>query len=242
MRATFRLLAGVKPGRYFEPGAQTGLAGVYTHSTPRSTLLYLYSKTLEKLQAVPPHAVYRQSVEATTKHRLAIVQSVQPAGYEEWRARAQKLLAAHPEQFGAVANTNVDGAATWRVESSGRTFVIQDVPAAVDPRLQEWDGERDEGPEREGVRTLEERADQALSATRAPLEETERVVWEDEPQLTAEQIEELEGKLGAGLIEEVIQVAEGEARLVDVMIKAKVWENLEEKPSEGQWTYFERKP
>lgn len=34
-------------------------------------------------------------------------------------------------------------------------------------------------------------------------------------------ISELETKIGAGLIEEVIQVAEGELKLVDTMIKAK---------------------
>lgn len=38
----------------------------------------------------------------------------------------------------------------------------------------------------------------------------------------AHRINELESKLGAGLIEEVIQVAEGELKLVDEMIKAKV--------------------
>jgi len=35
-------------------------------------------------------------------------------------------------------------------------------------------------------------------------------------------ISELESKLGAGLIEEVIQVAEGEHKIVDEMIKAKM--------------------
>ena len=35
-------------------------------------------------------------------------------------------------------------------------------------------------------------------------------------------ISDLESKLGAGLIEEVIQVAEGEHKLVDDMIKSKV--------------------
>jgi NADH dehydrogenase (ubiquinone) 1 alpha subcomplex subunit 5 len=35
-------------------------------------------------------------------------------------------------------------------------------------------------------------------------------------------ISSLEHKIGAGLIEEVIQVAEGELNLVDTMIKAKV--------------------
>lgn len=35
-------------------------------------------------------------------------------------------------------------------------------------------------------------------------------------------ISELEHKIGAGLIEEVIQVAEGELKLVDTMLQAKV--------------------
>ena len=35
-------------------------------------------------------------------------------------------------------------------------------------------------------------------------------------------INDLESKLGAGLIEEVIQVAEGELKLVDTMIQGKV--------------------
>jgi NADH dehydrogenase (ubiquinone) 1 alpha subcomplex subunit 5 len=53
-------------------------------------------------------------------------------------------------------------------------------------------------------------------------------------------ISDLESKLGAGLIEEVIQVAEGEHNLVDTMVKSKVWEPLEEPAPEGQWGYFER--
>lgn len=35
-------------------------------------------------------------------------------------------------------------------------------------------------------------------------------------------VEELENKIGAGLIEEVIQVAEGELKLVDTMIEHRV--------------------
>jgi NADH dehydrogenase (ubiquinone) 1 alpha subcomplex subunit 5 len=53
-------------------------------------------------------------------------------------------------------------------------------------------------------------------------------------------ISDLESRLGAGLIEEVIQVAEGEHKLVDTMVQAKVWEPLEEQAPEGQWSYFER--
>jgi NADH dehydrogenase (ubiquinone) 1 alpha subcomplex subunit 5 len=93
MRRTFRLLAAVKPARYIESGRPTGLAGLYSHPSPRSTLLFLYSSTLDKLKAVPGHSVYRQSVEAVTKHRMQIVEQAVPPGYEEWAATARKLLA-----------------------------------------------------------------------------------------------------------------------------------------------------
>ncbi len=103
-------------------------------------------------------------------------------------------------------------------------------------------------------------------------------------------IVELENQIGAGLIEEVIQVAEGELKLVEIVAESKPyvcsffpslpslilppqtlplhsisytvlfslfpvsllgtqchetntstrWEPLEEKPPEGQWTYFDR--
>jgi len=36
----------------------------------------------------------------------------------------------------------------------------------------------------------------------------------------------VENKIGAGLIEEVIQVAEGELKLVDIMLKAKVYVSI----------------
>ena len=38
----------------------------------------------------------------------------------------------------------------------------------------------------------------------------------------ASRIEEVENKIGAGLIEEVIQMAESELKLVDIMKEAKV--------------------
>lgn len=80
----------------------------------------------------------------------------------------------------------------------------------------------------------------------------------DELRLTGRRIGEIEDKIGAGLIEEVIDVAQGELNLVDTMEKSQVyvfppyitlqpiltnrrWEDLEEKPVEGQWVYFERK-
>ena len=74
-------------------------------------------------------------------------------------------------------------------------------------------------------------------------------------------ISDAENQIGGGLIEEVVQVAEGELKLVDVMAKSEVyvsclvavalitytiadtrcrWDELEEKPPQGQWDYFAR--
>jgi len=120
MRATLRLLAAVRPaaGRYLETGAPTGLAGLVTHGTPRSTLLFLYTSTLDRLRAaaVPEHSVYRQSVEAVTRHRMALVEGVVPAGHAEWAARAEKILGENPEEFDVAAAGGVSGARAVRVE------------------------------------------------------------------------------------------------------------------------------
>ncbi|KAK0629757.1 hypothetical protein B0T17DRAFT_506282 [Bombardia bombarda] len=243
MRQTLRLLARIKPAaRFLEAGAPTGLTGVLTHASPRSTLIYLYSSTLEKLQAAPEHSLYRQSVEALTKHRLSLVEATQPAGYSEWAERAQKLVADHPDQFGALSSGHLDGSASVRVERDGKLFVVRHVLKPRDQRLREWDGEVDDGPNLEGTRTAEEmEQENQLHRERMELSLKKGVAWEPEPQLSAEQIEELETKIGAGLIEEVVEVAEGELKLVDTMLQAKVWESLEEQPNEGQWVYFERK-
>ncbi|CAN8102271.1 unnamed protein product [Discula destructiva] len=242
MRQTRRLFAAVKPvaARYLQPGAPTGLTGLTANASPRATLLYLYTKTLAQLQPIPATSVYRQSVEAVTKHRMAAVEAVQPAGYAAWQARAEALLKAHPGLFdGASTQQLAGGSVAVAVESSaGARFVVRTSAPEVDVRYQEWDGEVDAGPTLEGPRRLDEKMTQ--THTKVPSDGA-TVTWEDEPQLTIEQIEELENKIGAGLIEEVIQVAEGELKLVDTMIQGKVWESLDEKPAEGQWEYFERK-
>ncbi|KAK3292284.1 ETC complex I subunit conserved region-domain-containing protein [Chaetomium fimeti] len=243
MRATFRLLAAVRPAaRYLEPGNPTGLTGLTTHASPRSTLLYLYTSTLDKLKAVPDHSVYRQSVEAVTKHRMALVEGVVPPGYEEWAERAQKLVSEHPDQFAVSRKDGVSGEKAIKLERGGQAFVVHQIPQKQDMRYEEWDGEQDEGPELEGSRTAEEREDLRHIFERRDIADVEgEVEWEPEPQFTADQVSELETKIGAGLIEEVIQVAEGELKLVDTMVESKVWEPLEEQPAEGQWVYFERK-
>jgi len=64
----------------------------------------------------------------------------------------------------------------------------------------------------------------------------------EEPPLYAEQVAELEEKLGAGLIEEVLEQGWDELNLVKEMEKVKIWEPLEVQPEEGQWVGFERTP
>ncbi|RIA91321.1 ETC complex I subunit conserved region-domain-containing protein [Glomus cerebriforme] len=52
-------------------------------------------------------------------------------------------------------------------------------------------------------------------------------------------IQEIEEKIGAGQIEEVIWQAEDELKLVAKMEEWKPWESLEVEPPKGQWVYEE---
>ncbi|KAK0718164.1 ETC complex I subunit conserved region-domain-containing protein [Lasiosphaeria miniovina] len=278
MRRTLRLLASVKPARYLEASTPTGLTGLRTHASPRSTLLFLYQTTLVKLQDVPEHSLYRQSVEAVTRHRLSLVEGVEPEGYEAWAERAAELIEEHPEHFQGTASANnaanfvvgirsdvVEGGSDVSEEGSDQ-FVVRHLPNEVDQRLEEWDGadlgainnEYAKKPVTEYIDRLaalcNAQATEEGKITAKHIEyiqdwadehttedESEKVAWEPEPKLTADQISELETKIGAGLIEEVVQVAEGELKLVDIMLQSRPWESLEEQPAEGQWAYFERK-
>ncbi|KAL3456595.1 ETC complex I subunit conserved region-domain-containing protein [Aspergillus heterothallicus] len=236
MRSTLRLLASVKPARYLEPFAPTGLTGLTTHPSPRPTLIHIYKSTLEKLKAFPESSAYRQSTEALTRHRLQIIESTKPPGYEAWLERVKKTVGAEPERFAAL-----------RLDDG--TYVgAQRDDGSDNPRGEEWDGEKLE-PTTEGpARTPEQQArweqaiDDSVSSSAVDSDfHTTEMKWENEPALEAEQVSEIEKQIGAGLLEEVIQVAEGELKLVNELYKSKAWEELEEKPRPGQWTYFERK-
>ncbi|OJJ46690.1 hypothetical protein ASPZODRAFT_132804 [Penicilliopsis zonata CBS 506.65] len=236
MRSTLRLLASVKPARYLEPFAPTGLTGLPTHPSPRPTLIYLYTTTLQKLKSFPESSAYRQSVEALTRRRLEIIESTKPPGFEAWLERVKKTVGAEPERFESLR----------RADGSYAAAQVED--GNDHPRGQEWDGEAIEALTEGPARTPEEEArwqeviDEAMDTKSDSSDfHVETMKWENEPALEAEQISEIENKIGAGLIEEVIQVAEGELKLVDELYKSQAWEELEEKPRPGQWTYFERK-
>lgn len=272
MRAALRLLATatgtVRPSaRFLKPGSPTGLTGLGTHPSPRSALLYLYNHTLDKLKQIPEHSLYRQSAEALTKHRLAIVEQYVPDGYDAWQERARKLLETHKSDLTA---RQFDGQHARLVEGpDGRAYFIRQMVPPQDWRDVEWDGavldphfswvqtgedvvgavkledsdklieldkirESDPVAYRQGLRDLGIKMGGVV-------EDKSPVEWESEPPLSAEQIAEMEARIGSGLIEEVVQVAEGELKLVDIMTQARPWEALEEEAPEGQWTYFERK-
>lgn len=188
MRSTFRLLASVKPGRYLEPGNPTGLTGLFTHPAPRSTLLYLYSSTLDKLKSLPETSVYRQSTESLTRHRLKLVEAVKPEGYDAWAERAKKQIAEHPEVFNTPEG-GVDHDEGKQVKSihDGRSFVTTQLQDEPDERVEEWDGEKVGAPELEGPRTTAERADQKILGMKRPGSDSKTVTWEPEPPLEANQ-------------------------------------------------------
>jgi NADH dehydrogenase (ubiquinone) 1 alpha subcomplex subunit 5 len=97
MRSSTRLFAQV--AKYLEPNTPTGLTGLVTHPSPRPALIYTYRQTLEKLQQLPTSSVYRQSVENLTKHRLAIIESEVPEGYDAWKERITAQVGKSPEAF-----------------------------------------------------------------------------------------------------------------------------------------------
>lgn len=144
MRRTFRQLAAVKPSVYLEPNTPTGLTGLNTHASPRSALLYLYSRTLDKLTEFPESSLYRQSTEAVTKHRMNIVKSVVPEGLEAWRESAKKIMAEHPDSFSAEDNVGgnvVSLVGKMTKEQHGGSVFVTTKPEAVPSQYDEWDGE-----------------------------------------------------------------------------------------------------
>lgn len=175
MRQSFRLLAAVnQTARYFESGAPTGLTGLLTSASARSSLLYLYASTLERLQPIPETSLYRQSVEAVTRHRLALVEATKPAGYDEWKARATALIEkdfksdAWPNGFPKGWLLAADGTWAHVVKRSGETFVLRTQKERIDERDIDWDGGK-------------------LMPDEVKATMKEEDLWVDEPQLTIEQ-------------------------------------------------------
>lgn len=189
MRRTLRQLAAVKPSRYLEAGAPTGLTGLFTHPSPRSSLIYLYSSTLDKLSQFPESSLYRQSTEALTKHRLSIISAAVPEGHAEWSAKAKKTIAEHPEVFNTPAGgTPHDENKHVKVTKGGRQFVVSKTEKEVDDTREEWDSEEDTvGFSAGGVSEEEEAVDQPAVNPKRPGSDEKTILLDPEPQLTADQ-------------------------------------------------------
>ena len=147
MRGAIRLFTAVKPVRFIEPGMPTGIAGLKALHSPRSRLLYLYNATLEKLQQVPSSSLYRQSVENHTKHRMAIVESVVPEGWNEWNDEAIAFLKKNRDQISTSQSfvTLESGHRFAVYERGGKPFLVQETVVG-DPDAQEWDGDTEKAP------------------------------------------------------------------------------------------------
>ena len=238
MRATLRLLANVKP-RYLEPFAPTGITGLLTHPSPRPTLIHLYRSALSKLSAFPESSVYRKSTETLTRQRLQIVESTKPAGYDEWLERVKKTVGAEPERFASLRLKDGSYAALQQDDGS-------DNPRGEDWNGEPLEATT-EGPHR--TPEQEARWNKEIEESTSERHESDFYVqamkWENEPALEADQyvvpwtavvenkirwegtiadyqprIASIENQIAAGLIEEVIQVAEGELKLVDQLYKS----------------------
>jgi len=178
MRITRRLYAVAQSGRFLEAGNPTGLTGLYTHSAPRSTLMYTYNSTLDKLKRFPESSVYRQSVEALTKQRLSIIESIKPEGLEQWHERVRKIVEAHPEAFRTVGTQSNQK----EVNIVFKNYVAEGMST------EEFDDEPISKPELEGIRSAAERENQGAAFSRdIALENAKFPRIEPEPPLTIEQ-------------------------------------------------------
>lgn len=211
MRASLRLLATLQKTQYLEAGTPTGITGLLTANSPRSQLLWLYNSTLDKLKSFPDHSVYRQSTEALTRHRMNIIESIRPEGLDAWQSRVAHLVNEHPAAF-------------KRIEGQHGSNIVyapsQDTTQTVDQRIK---ADYKSKPNLEGPQNEEDVATRGQQMSKDLVaEDATALMVEPEPPLTTTQVQQLEQEIGAGLIEEVIAVAESERNLVDTLAENKV--------------------
>lgn len=171
MRSTLRRLAKVKPGQYLEPHTPTGLTGIRTHPSPRPTLIYTYSRTLEKLKTLPESSAYRQSTEALTRHRLKIVEDTKPAGFDTWLERSKQRIAENPELYEFAKQP--DG--SYKFSSIDQVAGAEPDTAREDPEV--------EGPYSEEIKgNIAKKIEKDIEENVKP-----EIEWEAEPPLDAAQ-------------------------------------------------------
>lgn len=252
MRASLRLLTARLPG--FMP---TGVTGILTHPAPRPTLIALYNHTLSLLAQMPPHSIYRQSTENLTKARLEAVRAAVPEGYSAWEEYCRKNNLPTGE-----ADIKTVGAYMRKILSDEvNVNPNEGVKLYVEEQLKHWSAIPWPKEYINTVDNYPKQMKEILDANKAPriagttdeaakqygqeveLAEKEPVdewVIQLEPDISAEQVQEIEQKIGEGLLEEVVEQAWAESRCAQAMLEDKVWEPLEVSPVEGQWVGYDR--
>jgi NADH dehydrogenase (ubiquinone) 1 alpha subcomplex subunit 5 len=153
------------------------LTGLHTHPAPRSTLIYLYSSTLSKLEQIPESSVYRQATEALTKKRLAIIEAVKPIGFDAWEARMKHTVDNLGDQIGPKG-----------LAYEGRQFILARMwKKEKNVADMEWDGLKPskglDGPKTQAEMDQLHAAEDKLKAA----DDLARPSLEPEPLLTVEQ-------------------------------------------------------
>ncbi|KAI5788297.1 hypothetical protein EDC01DRAFT_659472 [Geopyxis carbonaria] len=231
MRPSLRLLTARAP---FTP---TGLTGVLTHPQPKPTLMAICNQTLSVLSTLPPHSVYRQSAESITKSRLAAISSIAPSSIPA--PDLPHLAVVFRRILAELATSPSETKKLW-AQAQLQHWTRVPPPAAAAPEIlpnQTIDqassvtSQADFTPETPAMGTV----------SREAVDE-DQIEVPLELDMTAEEVSEAEGKIGEGLIEEVIEQAWAELRCAEAMKESAVWEPLEVQPEEGQWVAFERTP
>jgi NADH dehydrogenase (ubiquinone) 1 alpha subcomplex subunit 5 len=150
--------------------------------------MYLYSTTLMKLQQIPESSVYRQSVEALTKKRLAIVEAQTAPGHYAWLDTMRYRITEFQEKQKAAGLETM----AENLKYEGNEFYLASLGSReIDEREVEWDDEPVVEPTLEGPRSGAELAkEQAQIDKFAKTEEEKqrfRLKLDPEPLLTREQ-------------------------------------------------------
>lgn len=127
---------------------------------------------------MPEHSVYRQSIEAVTKNRMKIMQSIKPAGYDAWAERASKKIEDNPDVF-------KPGKSRHFLEYANGSSFVETQESNMNDDM-EWDGEKGDAT-LEGTRNPEEGAVNARASQQTKQDQGDPVKWETEPPLDASQ-------------------------------------------------------
>jgi NADH dehydrogenase (ubiquinone) 1 alpha subcomplex subunit 5 len=247
MLPTFRVLAEAGTQRLV-PFSTTGITGILTHPNPRPALIAIYNHTLTLLSRLPEHSVYRRSTENLTRHRLAIVESVKPEGWEAFQTELKSGKEYHGVQN--IKDTAFDLRVIGKQFQAVAGMVSTQSPVVrefLQKEVDRWRVGREPTAAEVGVTGdsvpisgLGEDGGQNIVELDPSATVQEVPLLPEEPPLFAEQVVELEEKLGGGLIEEIIDQGWEELTLIKEMEDAKIWDPLEVQPEEGQWVGFER--